>query len=168
MRGWQELKSYEQLDVYYKWLRENREEIEAELKADYAQFCKQSKSDIAWRSDFGGFVGIPLFVLTVLWTVSAKNDYRWTIAAGMVGLGFWLWYYQKHIADIACRHFFRETKRKILDSYVDRCRAADIEQSISKDDEADIKAFYEYCRSQILSEDFCYYGKGRAKTKRNK
>ena len=113
MQGWNNLKSYEQLDIYYKWVRENRETITAELKEEYCQFCACPSSDIVWRTDFGGCVGIPLFILTILWIVSAQTEYQWFIVAGMVVFGFWLRYYQKHIVDAACQYFFWDTKKKV-------------------------------------------------------
>lgn len=166
MKDFGQLKSYQQLDLYYKWLHKHREKITVELREEYALFREYPKSDMIWRSDFGGWVGVPLFVVTILWIASAKTEYQWFIAAGMIGFGFWLRAYQKHIIDLACRNLFKDTRDKTLLAYVERCKDEALELSESDKDGADIYDFYEYCRRSILSEDFHYYEKGNIRTKR--
>lgn len=142
---------------YYAFLSEHRDAITDELRAAYAQFREYPIPSIIGTTDFGGFVGIPLFFLGSLWVYSSSKISQWIIFALIVGFGFWLRYWQKHVIDIACRHFFWNKRKEILESYLERCKTCAIQQAAGGDAYI-LDDLFAYYKKEILSEKFRYYG----------
>ena len=148
--------------MYRNWLRDHKEPITEELKLAYCRFCEHPRSLIPWRSDFGAFVGIPLFVLWMCWGYALETTGEQLIAGAVcVAFGFLVRYYQKHTLDLTLRYFFDRIERpEILADYIKRCAAVDAKENISHSTD-----FYEYCKHELITENFRYYEKTGRKSK---
>lgn len=163
MKGFRQLASYEQLELYYKWRRAHYEEITLLLRESYVDFCENPKSHVIHCSDFGRSVGFPLFVITTLWILSTETYNHWFVIIMMIGFCFLLRYYQSHIIDLTCREYFWDERKNLLHNYIDHCLEETLAASSSEEEDLDISVFYEYCRSNILAENFPYYEKPKRK-----
>ena len=133
----------------------------------YIEFCEHPKSIVNHCCDFGGLVGIPLFILTVLWITSTSSNNHWFIAITMLGFGFLLRCYQNHIIDLTSRQYFASKQKDLLYAYIERNLEDSLASSTSTEESLDIYAFYEYCRKRILWEEFRYYEKPKKSKRTN-
>lgn len=144
------LKMYE---LYCLFHRENKNNIEQKLKSEFATFYEEYRTHTKWIADFGGMVGVPLFILAVLWMLSTKTVNHWLIAAGMIAFGFWLRYYQFHTIKLACERFFRGRKDDIIADYVDAQMHAVMENQ-PKEQHDQTHELYRYFYRELVSENF--------------
>lgn len=142
-----------ELELYHAFSREHRGNIERELKTEFADFYEKYRSHTVWAADFGGMVGIPLFILTVLWLVSTKAENYWFVVVAMVAFGFLLRYYQSHTIKIACERFFWKRKCEIIADYVDAQMHAVMEKQPAEQ-HSETHELYKYFYRQLVSIDY--------------
>lgn len=144
-------------NAYHAFIKEHKESVTALLKSTYDKFSEHPKSSVLWSTDFSGFIGLPLFIISLIWIISAKSFNFWLMAATLIAFGFWLRFYQKHIIEISCRYFFNYGKGKIvLDEYISTCKHTAL-LGAPESEHNKILALYEYIQSSLWPDDFNYY-----------
>ena len=139
---------------YLNFVAMHRSDICLELSKSY------NKLFSSMHFDFGGHVCIPLFILWVIVLflfLKPTNMLVINIVSLLFVLfGIWVYrFFRSATTYCSCRFFDEYAYSEILIRYVTRCEKWALAQSAS-DDIPNVKAFYEYCRRNIISESFNY------------
>ena len=111
---------------------------------------------------FGAFVGIPLFVVWLIWGSAFETTKEQLFPAlVLIVLGLCIRHYGSSLVSEAYRNSFRMREYKdVLLWYVDQCRMIDLSKSSDTEKEI-INEKYDYFCKHITSEDFHYYRKNK-------
>lgn len=144
---------------FFSFLKKHQNLICKELQDSFNQNYKDVCNTILRRCDFAGLVGIPLFVVLLIWIVPLKAYESSMIpVATIVTLGFLIRLFTKHVVTISCRYFFEHKEyRETVVNYVKKCQAEALSNAKSEKQKYDISMFFDQCCKDIVLEDFRYY-----------
>ena len=152
--------------LYDTFLQDHRIKICEKLSDAYQHYYAADLKLTIQTSDFAAFVGVPLFIVWLIWANTVNSTQCQLIPAlVLIGFGLCVRYYGRHLVTIAYRNAFRMREYKdVLLWYVNQCRDQELSQAILGES-VYIHEKYDYFSKYILLEDFRYYEKSKKNTR---
>ena len=148
------------MDLYYKFIRDHHSQINEKLLDAYNHYYSHDHELTIKNGTFGAFVGIPLFVVWLIWGSAFDSTLEQLLpAAVLIILGFCVRFYGQSLVTSAYRSSFRMREYKdVLIWYVDQCRQIELSK-IANSEKDRVNEIYNYFQKHIILEDFQYYQK---------
>lgn len=150
-----------QLDKYYRFLRENRNQIHKALQDAYTHHYDRLHRIVVDNCGFGAYVGIPLFVVWLIWGYHMETTREQMFpAAVLLVLGLILRYFTNRVVTTAYREtFFLREYHPTLAAFVEEKRQEALSGLSSQEEIDSVNQDFDYFAHGIQLERFHYYNK---------
>lgn len=154
---------YDTMDNFHTFLREHESSICSELSAYFDKHYKSRLNAILRQCGFSSFVGLPLFLVWLIWGHWLSDGEALYPTIVLIALGFCLHWFTKFTITVSMEDSFRHHEyHTVLHSYVDQCRNEALAKSSSEAELYDINTFFDYCSKQIVYERFEFRAKKKS------
>ena len=148
---------YKLMDLYRNFIRDYREEINDKLLDAFNHYYSHDYKNIMESGKFGAFVGIPLFVVWLIWGTAFETTVeQLPPALVLIVAGLCIHHYGSELVKDALHSSFRMHEYKdVLVWYVDQRRQMALSQ-VSDSERGRLNEMYNYFQEHIIFEDFRY------------